>query len=232
MPTTQRSFKRPFQPSIHSYFTRTNNTISDTNAPPSPTLPATIQSSFLNVGMIVRKSTPEGYQTKSKMSCVFSTTSLSGVPSDQLQLPYQQSISGSAPVPFAGLLPHDVQPDAPTVEDLPPLQFDGEDWDLQDGFSSSQDSIIRPIHISTSSSAYKRRREDADDDLDVEAQPVSPRSKPISHTRMSNLDVLRVIAVLMSRRKTMGGRGTHDMDIDVGDFVDVGVLRPVDWGET
>ncbi|KAK3704977.1 hypothetical protein LTR37_013494 [Vermiconidia calcicola] len=61
--------KRPFQPSISSYFnTRDTNTntfpsICRNASPLSPPLPAETQASLLSVGMRVRKSVPEGYKT-------------------------------------------------------------------------------------------------------------------------------------------------------------------------
>lgn len=59
--------KRPFQPSITSYFTRADRpSSSDPDAAPPQGLaavPANVQASLLNVGMRVRKSVPEGYKT-------------------------------------------------------------------------------------------------------------------------------------------------------------------------
>lgn len=78
MPSTSTSHlaKRPFQPSITSFFARTDgpDTFTSTttitssyNAPTSstasPALPSSVQASLLNVGMRVRKSVPEGYKT-------------------------------------------------------------------------------------------------------------------------------------------------------------------------
>lgn len=64
--------KRPFQPSITSYFTRADRPSSSdpdaaprNDAPPQglAAVPANVQASLLNVGMRVRKSVPEGYKT-------------------------------------------------------------------------------------------------------------------------------------------------------------------------
>ncbi|KAF4305755.1 Ribonucleotide reductase inhibitor [Botryosphaeria dothidea] len=64
--------KRPFQPSITSYFTRADRpSSSDPDAAPRnaappqglAAVPANVQASLLNVGMRVRKSVPEGYKT-------------------------------------------------------------------------------------------------------------------------------------------------------------------------
>ena len=67
---TSQPSKRPFQPSITSFFGRRDPdapyaAIYRSSAPlSSPPLPATVQSSLLNVGMRVRKSVPEGYKNK------------------------------------------------------------------------------------------------------------------------------------------------------------------------
>lgn len=61
--------KRPYQPSISSYFNRrASDQISSSQpersaSPWSPPLPAETQASLLSVGMRVRKSVPEGYKT-------------------------------------------------------------------------------------------------------------------------------------------------------------------------
>jgi hypothetical protein len=70
MATSGRQAKRPFQASITSYFPSTQSTPSPSSQPIhtrcTPPLPATIQSSLLNVGMRIRKSVPEGYKTGSR----------------------------------------------------------------------------------------------------------------------------------------------------------------------
>lgn len=80
MPTSPHQAKRPYagthsqhhQSSITSYFPSPSGaapsqpTVRNPSAP--PVLPATVQSSLLNVGMRVRKSVPEGYKTGSYSS--------------------------------------------------------------------------------------------------------------------------------------------------------------------
>ena len=242
--SAKRSFKRPFQPSISSYFGHVRDTDchpATTQTPTlSPILPATIQSSLLNVGMRVRKSVPDGYKTKQKMFC-------------DLSKPFGTSISKSDPTrsastSFNGLLPycgilkvggHESQQPVPEEADLPPLQSDHDDW----GFPSSQESnvsiisdssLIAPacVPIATISS-NKRRREDADEeDLDLESQPVSPRSRPISHTRMPNLNDIRPIALPKSRRKASQAEEIKESEmVDVWDFGEAEFLRPAEWME-
>lgn len=119
-------------------------------------------------------------------------------------------------------------------EDIPPLQFDHEDWDLFKPISASTLNASTNLVDRTTrySSSNKRRREDADsEDLDVEAQPVSPRSRPVSHTRMPNLDQLRAIAVPKSRRKVVFNDGFREQEmVDAGDFGEAGFFRPDAWG--
>ena len=125
----------------------------------------------------------------------------------------------------------------PTEEDIPPLQFDHEEWGLfatssQESTSTTSIHTITPFPILDDAINNKRRREDADEeDLDVEAQPVSPRSRPVSHTRMPNLDQLRAMAVPKSRRKTVYNEGLGESEmIDVGDFGEAEFFRPDEWG--
>ena len=138
-------------------------------------------------------------------------------------------------LPYCGILKvggHDVQP-LPAEDDLPPLQFDHEDWDL--GFPPSQDttssnnSVVGPICFPIAERTSKRRREDADEEhLDVEAQPVSPRSRPVSHTPMPNLDSLRRIAVPKTRRKAVVQDENRESEmIDIGDFGEADFLEAI-----
>lgn len=163
---------------------------------PSSALPTTIQSSLLNVGLRVRKSVLEGYQTQRKLSC--------GVPNAHHNFtPKRHSVNLSRG--FSGLIfycgiliigGHNTQP-APSKEDLPPSLFDSDDWRFLSNQepNASSDSLRHMVTVPVVSS-HKRRREDEDDELDVESQPVSPRSyPPFSHTRMPNLNQLRPIAL-------------------------------------
>ena len=67
--STGHSRKRPYQPSITSYFNTRNadpdvsSRLQKSTSPLSPPLPEDTQASLLNVGMRVRKSVPEGYKT-------------------------------------------------------------------------------------------------------------------------------------------------------------------------
>ena len=145
-------------------------------------------------------------------------------------------------VPYCGILQVGglaAQP-VPAEEDLPPLQFDDE-WSMPSSSQASNKSAVKAAITIPSAATIledkKRRREDADDeDLGLESQPVSPRSRPISHTRMPNLDHLRPIALPKSRRKVSMadhvGDGKRESEmIDVGDFGEAPFFQPEEWGE-
>lgn len=79
----------------------------------------------------------------------------------------------------------------------------------------------------------KRRREDADEeDLDLDSQPVSPRSRPISHTRMPNLNQIRPIALPKTRKRVPQNSDMMESEmLDVGDFGEADFFRPDEWGQ-
>ncbi len=241
----KRSFKRPFQPSISSYFGHVRDTDSHpaTNQTSilSPILPTTIQSSLLNVGMRVRKSVPDGYKTKQKMSCDLSKPF--GASTSKFDPTRSASTNFNGLLPYCGILKvggQEFQQPVPEEADLPLLQSAHDDW----GFPSSQESnvstisdssLIAPAYVPIATiSSNKRRREDADEeDLDLESQPVSPRSRPISHTPMPNLNDIRPIALPKSRRKVSQAEEIKESEmVDVGDFGEAEFLRLDEWVES
>ena len=243
--SAKRSFKRPFQPSISSYFGHVKDAdFHPATAPTStlgPILPATVQSSLLNVGMRVRKSVPEGYKTRQKMVC--DPSKQFGASSSKSSRSLSASTSFNGLLPYCGILKvggYESQQPVPEETDLPPLQFDSDDWSFPSSQESnvsttSNPSLIAPSYISiATTSCNKRRREDADEeDLDLESQPVSPRSRPISHTRMPNLNDIRAIALPKSRRKVSQAEDIEESEmVDVGDFGEAAFLRPDVWEES
>lgn len=221
--STTRSFKRPFQPSIDSDFGLPTG---GQTSLPSSALPATLQSSLLNVGMRVRKSVSEGYQRE--VLCGLPTSEHDSV---------TQSCGFTGLVPYCGILKigsHITQP-APSKEDVPALQFDSDECGFQSSqeSSASSDSQQHMVTVPVVSS-HKRRREDEDDEFDVESQSVSPRSyPPFSHTRMPNLDRLRPIALPKTRKKPVLEPFELEESemIDAGEFEEVEFFRPGEWGK-
>lgn len=239
MATTKRSFKRPFQPSINSHFGHpTPNRPSAPGAEtstPSSILPNTIQSSLLNVGMRIRKSVLEGYQTQ-RISSYSLPTTYNNITPERNSVTPSRGFTGL--VPYCGILKiggHDTQPSPPSEEDLPPLQFDCNDWGLLSSQESKASSdSLQPVLTIPMVSSHKRRHEDEDDELDVELRPVSPRSyPPFSHTRMPNLDQLRPIALPKTRKKpVLEPLELRESEmIDVVDFEEADFLRPGEWGK-
>lgn len=240
MSNTRRAFKRPFQPSLTSYFgnpdrdqaevTRSHSQTSISNL---PSLPTFIQSSLLNVGMRVRKSVPEGYKTKptgSPINCPIDPNARSS---------HEYSPASKELLPYCGILKignHQSQQPVPDRMDLPPLHFDeGDDWD----FPSSQDSdtslVFRnPKFISTPMppNKHKRQRDDqGDEEEDSQTSPFSS-SYTISHTRMPNLDKVRTIAQPKTRirQQLLTDAYCSDEMVDFDDFEEAIFLRPDEWG--
>lgn len=205
--------------------------------------------------MRVRKSVPEGYKTKSKVSHGSTQAFFNALSSNSQEAHRNLNDSSGSNATlggFAGLMPycgilkvgaHDVQP-VPAEEDLPPLHFEND----ADAFSipSSQESNASSTSIFTTTPTTlslplfprpnKRRREDPDDENEDagDLQPVSPRSYPVSHTRMPNLGQLRPIALPRTRKKGLGesggGDGLRESEmIDAGDFGNAPFFRPEEW---
>lgn len=114
MSATAHRNKRPFQPSITSYFARADRF--DHDAAHSPTradtqqqglapVPANVQASLLNVGMRVRKSVPEGYKTHKTVPPPTNTSAPYSKPQPHF-VPTTAAAAASRPtelLPFCGL---------------------------------------------------------------------------------------------------------------------------------
>ena len=252
MPTSTRQYKRRFQPSITSYFARADR---DFNLPIalssadalSPPLPTAIQSSLLNVGMRVRKAVPEGYKTTSKHHTPIER------PRSAPAFPAPRGFAELAP--YCGIMKiggHSSQP-APAEEDLPPLQSDNDN----DGFPSSQESMASTIstesipaqmsYVSTPAVVNKNKRRcdvlDRDDSPDSAIgddhfafRAVFPRTYPVSHTRMPNLDSTRPISIPKTRNRWIVPPRTRQSGeaqmVDIGDFEEAEFFKPDDWATT
>lgn len=166
------------------------------------------------------------------MSCGFANT-YSNLTSERDSVTLSRSFTGL--VPYCGVLEiggHNT-PAVLSEANLPPWQFDNDDW----GFLSGQEpkaisDSLQPMATVPAVSSHKRRRKDEDDELGVESQPVSPRSyPPFSHTRMPNLDQLRPIALPKTRKKPViiPFELKESEMIDVGGFGEAKFFRLDEW---
>ena len=190
---------------------------------------------------------PEGYQTKIKRPISYHSTLPYGSPSTDSNQAVLQAVnptpSHTGLMPYCGILKIGglAEQPVPAEEDLPLLHFD-DDWSLpcssQESCTSSAVPAANMTPVAASSfENKKRRREDAGhEDLRLESQSQSLRSRPISHTRMPNLDQIRPMALPKSRRKffvvedTRGGMYESEMT-GVGDFEESPFFRSEEWRE-
>ncbi len=172
--------------------------------------------------MRVRKSVSEGYLTQRKSSCGLPRAydDLTPAPPERNGFTLSRGFTG-----------HHNPQGPPSEDDLPPLQFDIDDWEFQSSQESEASSDpTQPMATVPVASSHKRRCED--DELVVESEPASPRSyPPFSHTRMPNLDKLRPIAVPKTRKKPLVRpfELKESEMIDVGDFGEADFFRPDEW---
>lgn len=259
---SKRQAKRPFQPSITDYFSHGQDgsaasAHSESSRGSVPVLPAAVQSSLLNVGMRVRKSVPEGYQTKRGSPASGGNPLAKGAatsPSNPTQKPLCPRPSELAP--FCGILkvggyavPESAYP--PDIDDLPPL----DDMELgEDGLPlASQESncSTTSTHPTSTISLGKRRHEE--DDLFDGADPVVFEDEAASsvsgylstapaHGVMTDLVFSRPLAQPKTRRpfdmathfkSPAGGQenGRLRMSPDSGEFEEASFLQPSDFVE-
>ncbi|KAI9846380.1 MAG: hypothetical protein M1838_001283 [Thelocarpon superellum] len=228
-----RQSKRPFQPSITSFFAyRDDDTVGRDHpsrrpiASAHPSLPATVQSSLLNVGMRIRKSVPEGYKTP------WSSTAF-GVEAKEIASS-RVAIAGrgfstmqAELTPYCGILKVGSYAVQSTSQhpafDLSPPCSDGDDpgWG-----GSSQDSMTSTVSTDSMPAApplicdgsHKRRLEDEDeDDLgqpliyeDDDLDPVDFLTASNPPVAMPDLAFSRPLAHPRGRRRRQvisGGKG-------------------------
>ncbi|KAF2143398.1 uncharacterized protein K452DRAFT_286223 [Aplosporella prunicola CBS 121167] len=253
MAATHRT-KRPYQPSITSYFARADAAAYDSNSPVAPPhqgltpLPANVQASLLNVGMRVRKSVPEGYRTHKTLPTsandAISYNGYTGPTNRPAEL-----------LPFCGIHKvggHTTQPGSAPVDAYGPVNYAAHDFAVSSQASSnsnlSPDAVRTPLP-----SANKRRFLEEDDDEEMPtAQPsrsnalfalntnianfadddlqVSPcTTYPVSHTSMPNLSSARPLARPKSKRKGVSALSTQRRGALQGD--DVPVIVDDDFDE-
>ncbi|KAI9802065.1 MAG: hypothetical protein M1833_001986 [Piccolia ochrophora] len=249
MATDHRPSKRPYQPSIASFFARSDSAEACQGSAPrsrynlsSSSVPSAIQSSLLNVGLRVRKSLADGYKTKQAHPLSPGSTR------------YDARIRSSRPAeltPYCGILDtgghHSHSPNYTTNSlDATP--------------SSSQETSTTVVEdysdLATHPPGNQHKRPRAEDEADEERhnigdataysifmddlEPVSPRSYPVSHTSMPDLNRIRPMAHPKTRRKSRFpnvesgvdftdqenlGPPSRRMDTDP-DFEEAAFLRP------
>ncbi|KAL8943209.1 MAG: hypothetical protein Q9216_001197 [Gyalolechia sp. 2 TL-2023] len=196
---TERSFKRRFQTEITAYFNSSLSTITAYAENPSPTtppaVPASTQSSLLNVGMRIRKAVPEGYKTKryDSLPPLSMTTGL-----------HPGGITGYAElVPFCGMVKtggHDVQyaHQGPRQGILSSGAWHEYDYEGQ-SLPSSQESVMegRAAAVGGGLQAGKRRFVDDEEERGEENMPEIDCG---TNTSLSAMGALRPIRQASNRR--------------------------------
>lgn len=186
-----------------------------------PTLPTTIQTSLLSVGMRIRKSVSDGYQNSAKPS-----KSLQPTTAAQSNGSCRQNLRPLGLMPYCGILrtgnlQQEQSYDEPDQDEVPAL-----DWDL-DGYPSSQESTSAIPHQRLIKAPGKRCYDDEDSDSISHPDPLG--SHPLQNVKLSHPDALRPILQPKTRRfsRMLPIKETHDsctiMDID--DFEDATFLR-------
>ena len=209
MATPTRPTKRTFRPTSNQ----------SPNPLQAPILPATIQTSLLNVGMRVRKSVPEGYKTRPK-----SPTNTNGYGPFRVEGNLHRSYSSTGLLPYCGTLKvgNLEQEQTPSFDDLPPLiSYDDDDG----GFPSSQESTFSeassgnryaalPLLVNSNKRLY---------DEQEQLSPLHPdplRSSPLFDTDTSRIMALRPMLQPKTRKappmddRVVKIRQGEDMDVD------------------
>lgn len=203
MSSRKRSCKRTFQPSIDNYLSCLESDHPDASTQSSissPSLPTFLQLSLLNVGMRVRKAVPEGYKTKFSYDIASTETCCRQSPRNTAHRYGFQEL-----VPYSGILnigAHQAQ-NVPDGAHISSLHFDDAGSFPSNQESNFIDAIPIPASTPLCANNKRRRPEKAQGDEYPDFKPLSPRSEyPVSHTKMPNLNTLRVIANSKTRKTT------------------------------
>ncbi|KAK4950058.1 hypothetical protein LTR66_013974 [Elasticomyces elasticus] len=208
--------KRPFQPSITSYFDRRENPTSHQShesGSVSPLLPPPhVQASLLSVGMRVRKSVPEGYKTHktTPAQAGFDVSTRHGTSATMSQDTSRTVTRSSELKPFCGLhkvgghatQPHPSQSstDPDDISTSAHLKLGSTfmldaDASQPPSLTSSQDSILSTTSMPARPQQSNKRayEPDLDDSIPTTPPPdpdlfISPKTQyRISHTSMPDL---------------------------------------------
>ena len=192
-----------------------------------PFLPATIQTSLLNVGMRIRKAVPEGYKTSPKPPCPHSDDdgSLRAAGSSR------RSCNPIGLIPYCGILKTGNLEQEDHENDVPPLDYGLGDSD----FPSSQESTISETSAGGGFDAlpllvnsHKRLYEE-DDEASPFVHPDPLRSNPITGALALRDIALRPMLQPKTRKPMAGGermlKEEPEVEVmDVDDFGDAAFL--------
>ncbi|KFY28884.1 hypothetical protein V493_02702 [Pseudogymnoascus sp. VKM F-4281 (FW-2241)] len=264
MPASTHQAKRPYagthsqhhQSSITSYFPSpsggaapSQTTVRNTSSP--PVLPATVQSSLLNVGMRVRKSVPEGYKTGTYSS--FALFSDQAPPSKPQQQQQQQRRVKHAPgsaarelAPFCGIMKvGGLAVQAPQGRDEEYLGDEDEVPDEDDvPGMSSQGSTLSAYSTTVTHKRRLSASSSASDDDEGAAQyswadmEISPKTQAPQPGQAWGGAGNRAMALPRRMKKAgaggaMGGQengGGAGVDFEEAGFLDYAALGEVDMG--
>ncbi|OBT67788.1 hypothetical protein VE03_03472 [Pseudogymnoascus sp. 23342-1-I1] len=262
MPTSTHQAKRPYagthsqhhQSSITSYFPSPSGgvpsqpTIRNTSSP--PVLPATVQSSLLNVGMRVRKSVPEGYKTGSYSSFALFSDQAPPPSKPQQQLQQQQKrrvkqVQGGAVrelAPFCGIMKvGGLAVQAPQTVDEEYMDDDDEVLDEDDvpGMSSQGSTLSAYSTAATHKRRLSASSSASEDDegaqyswADIEISPKTQAPQPGQAWGGAGN---RAMALPRRMKKAGAGvagqeNGVAGVDFEEAGFLDYAALGEVDMG--
>lgn len=216
MATPSRPVKRAFR----------HNSDQILNPLNGPTLPATIQTSLLSVGMRIRKSVPEGYKTKPKQP-----PPIHHHGSFRVENNLHRDCCPTGLLPYCGILKTGnlEQEQTPQVDDLPPLDFDDDDG----GFPSSQESSTsemssgdRYAALPLLANCNKRPYDDQEQLSPVHPDPL--RSHPFGRIDDTFLMARRPMLQPKTRKARpvteMVAKNSREV-MDLDDFVEADFLR-------
>lgn len=250
--------KRPFQPSITSFFGRVDRDEYEqqqaTRIPSQPILEPSIQSALLSVGMRIRKAVPEGYKTHKTTLFQDTTPALRNQHTTTSQSQTRAARRAEL-MPFCGL--HKVGGHG--VQDMPVNTHEPIDMfaATRMPFTSSQESSSSCFSTDWMPAApmltpflnnKRRYRDDEAEDEDVPpfqlhfSDPLDPMLAglsftsptrafyPVSHTNMPNISSMstRAMAKPKTRRKDRSEFGARSPDNDGMDFDEAAFLAPCD----
>ena len=222
--------KRLYQPTLDCYVNHSDPLTShppsqcSTSYQPGASLPPSVQSTLLNVGMRVRKAVPGGYQTAQKSLRPLSEAS-ANVPTRVYGLAELMPVCG-----INNVGGHAYHPSAASgQENAHSLAINDNDKDI---FPSTQETTISSVTMNdeprppmhTVSQRKRQRDEDDADDADCEDNSIFASSLPQTSRSVASRPKTRPF----TRRRSLAGVARHaDVSMtDASDFEDASFLLP------